>query len=210
MRIKVRFQQNREKGGNMTPEKVAEVAKKYRQYFTEKNVSAAVYTADTLDLLEINPKRIVGVIAMYRRMFEAQNIGKSDCSHRKILTEPILGLPHCHGMLDKILWFLSQGRNEKALRWVGFVRGVWWSQEEYPPVTVSIGHCLAAVVRIEILLTEKKFKEAFYVLGVVQGILWARGIYTLQDLKNHNRRKRRKNPSAGTTKNQKERDGWHN
>ncbi len=85
------------------------------------------------------------VIEIYRQFFIKEDILKIDYPHDDPLSAGILGynnsLKHCHGMLDKIVEFVHEGRMEKAFRWLGFI----------------------------------------------QGILWCRNIYTLDELKNHNR-----------------------
>ena len=86
-------------------------------------------------------EKILEIVEVYRKFFEERHIKKIDYPHDKLLMSKIEGLRHCHGMLDKIVEFVREGKKEKACRWLGFI----------------------------------------------QGYLWGQGIYTLNNLKNHNR-----------------------
>ena len=94
----------------------------------------------------MTPEKVLEVIETYRQLFIARNIGKIDYPHDDLLDGEVHGLEHCHGMLDKMVEFVHEGRMEKAFRWLGFV----------------------------------------------QGTLWALRVFTLTDLKNHNRPPERK------------------
>ena len=86
-------------------------------------------------------EKVVETIETYRQLFIERKIGKIDHPHDDMLKETEFGLEHCHGMLDKMIDFVHEGRMEKTFRWLGFI----------------------------------------------QGVLWANRVYTLTDLKNHNR-----------------------
>lgn len=86
-------------------------------------------------------EKILEVVGIYRQLFVINDVCKTDYPHDGILENKQMGLEHCHGMLDKIVEFVCEGRLEKSFRWLGFI----------------------------------------------QGFLWANGICTLTDLKNHNR-----------------------
>lgn len=87
-------------------------------------------------------EQLLDLIEKYRGNFVEFDADKVEYPEHLFL-EPIeLGIYHCHGMLDKMVEFVREGRMEKANRWLGFV----------------------------------------------QGVLWANGIYTLEDFKEHNRR----------------------
>lgn len=77
----------------------------------------------------MDSKKILEVVAIYRRIFEISDISKIDFPHDRFLAPRHNddALAHCHGMLDKIEGFVAQGRLEKTFRWLGFVQGVLWS-----------------------------------------------------------------------------------
>lgn len=75
---------------------------------------------------------MIEVIETYRQLFIERNIGKIDYPHNDLLDEEIHGLEHCHGMLDKMVEFVREGRMEKTFRWLGFVQGVLWVTRVYP------------------------------------------------------------------------------
>ena len=79
----------------------------------------------------MTPERVREVIETYRRFFVARNIEKIDYPHDEFLDHVEHGLPHCHGMLDKMVMFVSEGRMEKAFRWLGFIQGVLWTSQAF-------------------------------------------------------------------------------
>ncbi len=52
-----------------------------------------------------------------------------------------------------------------------------------------LAHCHAMINQIEIFLNENRLDKSFRWLGFIQGCFWKTGIYTLEELKNHNRLK---------------------
>ena len=79
----------------------------------------------------MKPEKILEVLDIYREIFKTNHIKKDDYSHDELLIDKDLGLSHCHGMLDKIVVFVHQGRIEKAFRWLGFIQGVLWASGIY-------------------------------------------------------------------------------
>lgn len=76
-------------------------------------------------------EKVIEVIEIYRQFFIARNIGKIDYPHDDLLDGEVHGLEHCHGMLDKIIEFVCEGRMEKVFRWLGFIQGVLWATRVY-------------------------------------------------------------------------------
>ena len=66
-------------------------------------------------------EKILAAVVIYRQFFEQHGIEKIEYPHNELLPSPETGLPHCHGMLDKMEEFLKQGRREKAMRWLCFI-----------------------------------------------------------------------------------------
>ena len=77
-------------------------------------------------------EKMIEVIETYRKLFVDRNIGKIDYFHDELLDGEAHGLEHCHGMLDKVIEFVNEGRMEKAFRWLGFVQGVLWAFRVFP------------------------------------------------------------------------------
>ncbi|TSC89141.1 MAG: Uncharacterized protein G01um10143_522 [Parcubacteria group bacterium Gr01-1014_3] len=51
----------------------------------------------------------------------------------------------------------------------------------------SLQHCYAMLDEIDVFIQEARMDKVFRWLGFIQGCLWSHGVYTLDDLKNHNR-----------------------
>jgi hypothetical protein len=76
-------------------------------------------------------EKLQTVIDTYRAKFLAMGIPKIDFPHERILDIPVLGLGHCHGMLDRMEEFIKENRLDKVYRWLGFIQGVLWIQKIY-------------------------------------------------------------------------------
>ena len=77
----------------------------------------------------MKPEKVRQVIERYRKLFEKLGVDKIDYPHDEIIhsLDDILG--HCHGMLDRMLQFIDEGRMEKVFRWLGFIQGCLWSSK---------------------------------------------------------------------------------
>lgn len=79
----------------------------------------------------MTPEKVKEVIGTYRSLLERLGIPK-ECAP---LAEPpanvsvILG--HCRWMLDEAERHLTEGREDKAKVWLGFVQGCLWSCRVY-------------------------------------------------------------------------------
>lgn len=80
----------------------------------------------------MTPQKVLGVIRIYRRLFEELGIAKHDYPHDDILDTMEHGLEHCHGMLDKMETFVHAGHMDKTFRWLGFIQGATWALRVYP------------------------------------------------------------------------------
>lgn len=80
----------------------------------------------------MTPEKVIEVIETYRQLFVERNIDKIDYPHDELLDGETHGLEHCHGMLDKMVEFVHEGKTEKVFRWLGFVQGVLWASRIYP------------------------------------------------------------------------------
>jgi hypothetical protein len=72
-------------------------------------------------------EKVLQVIETYRKFFIDMGVGKADYPHDDLLRGVEIGFEHCHGMLDKMVGFVHEGRMEKVFRWLGFIQGVLWS-----------------------------------------------------------------------------------
>jgi hypothetical protein len=57
----------------------------------------------------------------------------------------------------------------------------------YPSLEIALGHCLGMIPKMVEFVDEGRIEKAFRWLGFIQGVLWAHGAYSLEDMKNHNR-----------------------
>ena len=63
---------------------------------------------------------------------------------------------------------------------IGFVRAFFFQGW-------ILGHVHAMLDEMDQFLDQDRLEKAFRWLGFVQGVFWVLGIYTLEELKNHNR-----------------------
>lgn len=50
-----------------------------------------------------------------------------------------------------------------------------------------LGHLITMLPRMEEFVKEGRREKAFRWLGFVQGVLWTEGVYTIEEMKNHNK-----------------------
>ncbi len=67
------------------------------------------------------------------------------------------------------------------------VRQHKFSPHHTPPYGFALQHCHAMLNEIDQFVLEGRIEKAFRWLGFVQGCLWTCGVYSLDELKNHNR-----------------------
>ena len=51
----------------------------------------------------------------------------------------------------------------------------------------NLAHCHNMLDQMEIFIQEGRMDKVFRWLGFIQGVLWAAGIYTVEEMANHNR-----------------------
>ncbi len=79
----------------------------------------------------MDAKKILEVIRMYRSYFTKKGIEAVDFPHNDKPDSSNDILSHCYGMLYKMEGFISEGRIEKAFRWLGFIQGCLWSTRQF-------------------------------------------------------------------------------
>lgn len=52
-----------------------------------------------------------------------------------------------------------------------------------------LSHCHGMLDEMEVFIKETRTEKVFRWLGFIQGALWRSGVYTVEELKNHNRPK---------------------
>jgi hypothetical protein len=93
---------------------------------------------------------------------------------------------HCRAMLPKMQVFLSEGRNDKCLRWVGFIWGCCVFFEE--SFSSDFDKKIALVLEYRSYFTqENRLDLAHAFLGIIQGLLWSGGTFTLTAFMDHSR-----------------------
>ncbi len=50
-----------------------------------------------------------------------------------------------------------------------------------------LAHCHKMLGEMEIFVQENRMEKVFRWLGFIQGVLWSTGVYSIEELKNHNR-----------------------
>lgn len=60
-------------------------------------------------------------------------------------------------------------------------------KEMRPEGVQALNHCRTMLKQMRLFVKKKRIDKAFRWLGFVQGCLWSSGIYSLDELKNHNR-----------------------
>ena len=53
---------------------------------------------------------------------------------------------------------------------------------------VTLGHCLGMIPKMREFIEEDRMGKVFRWLGFMQGVFWAVGIYSVEEMKNHTRR----------------------
>jgi hypothetical protein len=79
----------------------------------------------------MTPEKVLEAIDVYRKFFEKNKIGKCTSTRHDIHFTLEDQLKHCHGMLDQMEKFVLDGRMDKVFRWLGFIQGCLWSQNQY-------------------------------------------------------------------------------
>lgn len=81
-------------------------------------------------------EKIREVLALYQELFKQLEVNKLEIikykfsgSEEEICDACIYN--HCYWMLDEIEKFLQEDRIEKAMRWLGFIQGVFWSKHVF-------------------------------------------------------------------------------
>jgi hypothetical protein len=54
-------------------------------------------------------------------------------------------------------------------------------------VTEALAHVRTMLPRVKNFVTEGRLDKAFRWLGFIQGVLWAQGIYSIDEMKTHNK-----------------------
>ena len=63
-----------------------------------------------------------------------------------------------------------------------------FSHDVFPKSNLSrLAHCHGMLDQILVFVKENRMEKAFRWLGFIQGCLWSCEVYTIEELKNHNR-----------------------
>ena len=183
----------------MTPDKVREVISLYRAYFVRCGIEEIDYPHDDIvgssSAIFSHHHGVFNemIIMTHRTYFVGRGVEKINYPHDKVVNSPPDTLGHCHGMLDKMVEFIQEGRMDKTFRWFGSIQGCIRASEAYTKEIVNsqaetLGHCHGMLDEIEEFILAGRIEKTFIWLGFIQGCLWALGIYTLAELRKHNRR----------------------
>lgn len=186
----------------MTPEKILEVVVIYRKKLESLKINPSEFPEDLLELftgeLFYDEERGLKLLSQLRNEFENDGISKKQLLpevYNKNFVERRDGflitrppeeiLSHCYWMLDEMEQFIQQGCVEKMFRWFGFILGCFLASEYSIATTLEI--CHSAIYKTEEIIRERQKEKMFILLGLVQGSLLCCGVYTLNELRNHNR-----------------------
>lgn len=96
-------------------------------------------------------------------------------------------MPMSTGMTDeKCLFVLGQYR-EFLAKLVTKEAKIDYDRHYSNDTAAALGHCLSMLSDMENFIHEGRREKFFRWLGFIQGILWSFGIYSLNDLRDHNR-----------------------
>ncbi|MFA6536591.1 MAG: hypothetical protein WC250_00645 [Candidatus Paceibacterota bacterium] len=190
----------------MTAEKLLETIEIYQNFFVESGFKKAGQLHDELPAFPqvrtaeapfreegAIPEELLEAIETYRKFFVESGFKKTEHLHDELLTSDQSGFEHCHGMLDRMVKFVQEGRLEKAFRWLGFIQGFLWSRRVFALAEhndkAGFEHCHGMLDPMVRFVHEGRLEKTFRWLGFIQGFLWAHRIYTLAEIKDHNRSK---------------------
>ncbi len=173
----------------MDDNKIREVIGRYRSFIAGEGANSATDQPAHFDRATgptggARPFDAARYVADMRQFFTAMGVKPVYFGLEKKTTgaESVLG--HCSQMLDQMDAFLAQGRRDKALRWVGFIRGCIYG---IAAVEGTLGACSAVMTAMEDCLAAADRDGAFLGLGFVQGVLFATGRFSIGELADHSR-----------------------
>jgi hypothetical protein len=95
---------------------------------------------------------------------------------------------HFMAMIPKMYVFIEEKRLEKCLRWLGFLWGCGMYRDEPYFQTAYFNEKIIRILEYRhYYSSEGRIDLSFVHLGMVQGLLWCSGAYSLEELKDHNK-----------------------
>lgn len=86
----------------------------------------------------MTPDKVKAVFAEYRRHLDEEFPDIAACQMNESDTLVIAGnledevvMAHYKFMCDKAIEFVAEGRMDKAMRWLGFLQGALWSDNQF-------------------------------------------------------------------------------
>ncbi len=182
----------------MEKEQVLFVVGEYRKFFAALGVTVSdgerlrVLNKELDDIaLTESGEDIKHRLKSWRAVYALAEVIPMDYPHDQLLAvwdreEKIQA--HCLGMIPQMEQFLTAERWGKLLRWYGFIYGATATfiprqqglMESLQLPMLALGRIINAAETGDLLVSCK-------LLGLVQGVLWGRGLYCLDTLKDHNR-----------------------
>ena len=157
-----------------------EVLKKEAQHFLFSDTSLLDIKelSETLDHLEY----------LHQEPRSIPRISAQEFPHDRSGPTPTENKEHCLAMFPKMSGFIAQGKLEKCLRWVGFVWGCsMYLHGSFAPIDLLKSRMKKILEFQRYYFSEGRLDLACAFLGMIQGILWSAGAYSLDELKAHNR-----------------------
>lgn len=179
----------------MSPEKVREVGALYAQFFRSSGVvgdrshrNLSLEPASELVSKDPQTSDMAArkLITHWKITLESMKVIPEEFPHDELVKDSDWKRVRSHlaAMLPKMELFLAGVREDKVLRLLGFTAGV--------NVAMSMGrgdsyvYCAGIIGTVQHDAESGNMPVALYRLGFIQGVLWAGGAYSIQQLKQHN------------------------
>ena len=99
---------------------------------------------------------------------------------------PVHIVRHCLAIIPKAYKLLAEGDLEKCLLVTGFIRGCrMYCEAEYLSES-TIKRNMAKIFEYRLQIPTDRIDALHFFLGMMQGMLWSSGMYSLQELETHN------------------------
>lgn len=179
----------------MSLEKVRETGALYMKFFhssgvvgerTHRNLSLEPATDLVSKDPRVSERAAKRLITLSKIALNGMSVIPEEFPYGELVKDLDRGLVRSHlaAMLPKMELFFADSKRDKALRWLGFIGGA--------NAAMSMGRGGSHVYSCGVISTLNKdvedgnMERAFYLLGFVQGVLWATGVYSIQELRQHN------------------------
>lgn len=176
----------------MDGQKIIEVVGYYKKIMKERDVYPTIAPV-SLTKIPSSFREAVGIID--RKKLKKKEVVLKKFPEEEYPKSKREILCHCRSLIPEGKEYSRQGKEGKSLRRTGFVSGCLYLIERWPKnpeheaifLKALLSSTCALLSTIEFLVREGNLMGAFWCLGWIQGIFWASGVFTIQELKEHNK-----------------------